>query len=420
MSNTNKAPLVPPSTKFDTNFSKLLKTDEVIVTSITDGIATLGGGTLTNLTNGTDPQDAITKSYVSGTSQPGGSVNNIQFNDSNIFGGSANFEYVSPTLTVNGTIEDSTGASMTGGLISNLANPINPQDIATKSYVDSFSGSSQYTVIASDTGVTYSTTQMINGIIHRTIAATDAYNLSLTDTTPSAAEIVSSLNASVGTTASFILANSIVAPSAPVVFTDPIADQLTITLAGGSGVTFDFADPFVINRDYTMKARLLVTNATSGSEAVTIFIDSIFNSNLPTNLFNVPDVIDNSLSQPISTSTLDKPVKIENNILFPIASTSEISGNDYVYTLDDVKNSIVVRKPTLDSYDDVSGIIDPTATNIEESVFLIQNATTGTSNIYIVDTSASATPELPLFVIEPGKVAHIISPEISLLGTSDI
>ena len=72
--NVNKSnipPLIPASTNYTTNYSNFLQTEEVVVSDqLTDGVAILSGGTLTNLVNGSDPQDAVNKAYISGTSFP--------------------------------------------------------------------------------------------------------------------------------------------------------------------------------------------------------------------------------------------------------------------------------------------------------------------------------------------------------------
>ena len=65
---------------------------------ITDGFATLTGGTLSNLNNPTLAQDAATKDYVdSAIGSPGGINTYVQFNNLGSFGGSPNYTWNNTT-----------------------------------------------------------------------------------------------------------------------------------------------------------------------------------------------------------------------------------------------------------------------------------------------------------------------------------
>lgn len=346
----SQGPTIPASTKFDTNFSRKLKTDETIFSTLSDGVATMVAGTITNLVNGTDSQDAVNKAYVIGSSNPGGSINNIQFNDSGLFGGSNNLTYDSSTLTVNGTLTDGI-ASMSAGRVSNLVNPTDGQDIATKSYVDGFGGNSQLVNIVSDSNQTYTASQMVNSIIKRTQATSSLRDLSVTDTTASAADIVA---ASGSADTDFVLINDIIAPTS--LATGSLPDLFSITLLPGSGVTFEENTPSIlVSRSYILKAKLIIKNSTLGSEEVTMLIESLYNSTLSVPLMVPPNL---SFPEPIfggntvSSNLVD--VKINDNVLFPINTTSEITDIDYIYTSEDVKNSIIIRNPASESMDNIA------------------------------------------------------------------
>lgn len=114
------------------------------------------------------------------------------------------------------------------------------------------SRNSSVATVSSATGVTLSAANMVGGWILRTGAATGA----ITDTTDTAANIVTAYNASdtqVGS--SFLLGIN-------------NTTGQTLTLAAGSGVTV--AGTATINNDNTRVFLGVFTNVTSGSQAVTL------------------------------------------------------------------------------------------------------------------------------------------------------
>ena len=407
-SNVNKSnipPLIPASTEFNTNFSQFLRTTEVVVeNTLTDGVAILTNETLTNLTNGLDPQDAVNKSYIQGTSIPGGLVNNIQFNDSGEFAGTNAFTWSSPTLTVSGKIEDSTGAFLSGGFASNLLVPVLPQDIATKSYVDAFSGSTTTTDIALDTDTTYTWDQMLNGAIRRDTLTTDIFNVTVNDTTASAEEIITNGGLGLGSIFSFILSNDIIDVSN---ITQTVADQFKINIIPGDGITFDIPSNPVLNRNYIMFCKGVVTDIGSGTEAIKFIVESLACPILiPAVFFTDPNItIGSTFNAPYVYSSQEGfPLKIQKNLLFPTDDTINTAVN-YTYTVSDIKNSIMVRAPTAASADD---LFNPSPNFLIGSTsFVIQN----TSPTFSITLTANSSWNS--YIPGGGLAPVVIGPEHS-------
>lgn len=351
------------STDYDNNYSNKTYTNKLIANTLTDRIATFSQGTVTDLVPPTEFQDAVTKGFVDGLANPSLPLNSVQYNNL-VFAGSPNLTFVPDTLTVNGQINDGSGINITSGVISGLADPVLPDQIATKNYVDSFTSATTNTYIQSDTGVVYTPSQMLNGIILRNLTTYNVFGLSLTDTTPSAAQFIAAKpTASAGFMARFRLMND-----------NPESNQTTIegrdrfvlTIAPGAGVTFYPNEPFDIRRAYMFDAYILFTNVVV--PAVTIIINRCAYSGA-------------TLYQPPSVSS---SVNLFNNIVDYINyNTAQLTGNlfwnlndptesttNYAYTTDDIKNQMVVRNPSGNSNDTFSSIID---IKYMKQIMIIQN-----------------------------------------------
>ena len=302
-------PTVPPSTASDNNYSYKLNSIEIIAEELTDKTAIWSHGTVTNLNEPIQPQDAATKKYVLNSSMSGGSLYDIQFN-SDGFAGSNNFTFVDPLLTVQGTISDLTNMSITGGLISGAINPVLSQQLATKAYVDSYSSQATYTVITSDTNVTYTAQQMLNGIINRDTETPNTFNVSLIDTTATADQLVAAVSgAKVGTYHRLRIINDKLGANGSTIIGQ---DFFKLTVIPGTGVTFypETADGLdnkvLIPRSYVMDAFIYFNNVIV--PAVTIIISSISNP-IGSNQF---------YANPFSTWQTYCKIQLLNNYLTPI------------------------------------------------------------------------------------------------------
>lgn len=358
------------STVYNDNFTNRTHTSKLIGESITDGVATFSGGTITNLVNPTNLQDAVTKGFVDrlyGVAPP---LNSVQFNNLT-FDGSANLTFVPDTLNVNGIIEDGSGITITAGVISGLADPVEDDQIATKNYVDLSSSSTTNNYIQSDTAVTYTAEQMINGIILRNLATDNDFGISLTDTTATAAELVAFVpTASVGYVAKFKICNN--HPDANGT-TIEARDNFVLRINPGAGVTFFPSDPFELRRSYMLDAYIRFTNIVT--PAVTIIINSCvfagssFYLSPTTELLVLPGVVDY-----INYNA----AYIEDNVIWNLTDNTYVTSN-YSYTTADIKNQLIVRNPAGNASDTFGFNISPRYLN---QIITIQNI-----SAFLVDIS---------------------------------
>lgn len=270
-------PTIPANTESTVVVSNNLKADTIIVSNtVSDNTAIFENDTLTNLVDAVNNQDAVRKSQVEANAFPGGVVDNIQFRNSG-FAGSSNFTYNdgSTTLTVNGDIVDLTGMTISGDTISNVVDPVNDNDIATKSFVDNLSSTSTITNISSDINQTWTAASMY-GVIIRNSASGAASNASVTDTTPTAAQIIAAYPGTpqVGSTFRFMLINDNI-NRLDTGGTAADDDLFQVTFVGGTGVTVVPSGSFIVPRTHTLDAFVIFDNVTGGTEAVTININSI-------------------------------------------------------------------------------------------------------------------------------------------------
>ncbi len=351
------------SSVYDNNFTTKVYTSEIIAETLTDGTATFSGGTIVDLISPVDPQDAITKSFVDGLVNVAPPINSVQYNNL-IFAGSANLTFVSDTLTINGTIEDSSGVSITGGVISGLNDPTTNNQIATKNYVDLASSTTSNNYIQSDTAETYTAAQMINGVILRNLVTYNNFGTSLTDITASAAQLVAFVpTASVGYTAKFRIMND--NPDANVLTIEG-RDSFALSISPGSGVTFYPNNTFTLRRGYMLDAFIQFTNIIT--PAVTIIITRCGYSGPSIYLGPIPFG-----DYTILNNTVDylnyNACSLRGNVFWNLNDVSSTS-NSYSYTTSDIKNQLMVRNPTAPANDTLGFNISPRYIN---QIMTIQN-----------------------------------------------
>jgi len=328
-------PTVPSSTNFLTNFTRLLKvTDSINGNSFSSpnpnmpGLnTTLSGGTLSNLNNPIEDSQGATYAYAQvqgGTSIPGGPVTSIQYNNSGAFGGSSSFTFDDTTQILfanrisNGTV------TIGQNTISGLTDPVSGSQAATKNYVDN-QASLTITSVNTIGSVTYNASDVINGLIYR-----DTQTIGTTiDSLPTAAQIVSTSGANVGTIIYFSIKN--------------VNSDYTniVKFNAGTGITKE-GNPLIFS-GYQCTCIMVVTNITPGFEAINMYI---LNSAL-TNTVNwgieiggfasVIETIRVTDGLYISSDILEISVPTPPNV--PKLASLNVSGN--VNTIDETTPQIV-------------------------------------------------------------------------------
>lgn len=362
---------IPQSSNYDNNYSYKLRNSETIINNLTDGIATFSNGTITNLVNPINLQDAVTKEFVDNLVNVAPPVNSIQYNDLT-FAGSSNLTYDGSNMTVNGIIEVGNNLTISGSTISGLSNPLISNAIANKEYVDSFSKNITNTFISSDVDVIYTTEQMVNGFILRNTTTPESYNLQLNDTTASALDIINYLdNPSVGYTFKWSIMNSNAARSDGGNY-EEIRDGVIVNITPGTGVSFYPNNSFNIRRNYILDTYVVIDDIITPS--ITIYINRCAYSGL--NLYFAPSTPVSYLSQVVDFST-DNSTQIRGNIFWN-STDNLINSNNYSYTNDDIKNKLVIREPTAISNDIFGPDINP---NYLNQIMIIQNPSIYNINI---------------------------------------
>ncbi len=386
-------PLIPLSSNFSSNFTRILKVTETIEgnsfsspNSATPNINTvLSGGTLSNLNNPILDSQGATYAYAlshGGTTNPGGPVNAVQYNNSGAFGGTSNllFDKLTNTLTAN-KISNGT-VTIASGTISGLTDPITGQQAATKNYVDN-STSLLITNNNISGSTTYSAVSIINGIIYRN----NQTSSTVTDILPTAAHIIAAAGADVGTVLTFGIRNT-------------SSDyKSVVTFTAGTGITISTQQN--IFSGYQYNAVIIVTNITLGSEALTIYL--------------LGNAITNTLNWQQEIGGLTTIVKVINVTDFmPIFNTPTNLTVVHKISAGDVQNKVIYLSPTIaggvsmNKPDGFMGVL--TGSNFITGPFIWS---TGGMDFYIINESATLGADLTLSGIG-GTIEWTLDPNSNL------
>lgn len=321
------APTIPDSTNFNTNFTRLLKvTDSISASSYTtpnpttSGFTVLSQGTLSGLNNPVLDSQAATYDYVLTQAGPGGVpggvLKSVQFNNTGSFGGTSNF--TSDKLTNTLTIPLLTNGPITiqNNTISGLIDPVLAQQAATKNYVDNLSAVFNVSTNSTVGPTVYTAASLNNGLINRDTQTSGT----VTDTLPTAAQMVAETGASVGTAIYFSIRNA-----------NTDYDNI-LTFNVGAGMTL--ASGQNIFSGYQYNGLMVVTNNGLGTEAITIYTLSnaiTDNSNwqmllngrvCSTNVVNITDFL----------MVFNEPILFNTNKVPAGVSIGEISNKVIYYT----------------------------------------------------------------------------------------
>lgn len=208
---TSIPPTIPPDNQFTSNRVRLQRIDNDLTSdsiyvpnSALSTFSILSGGTLSNLNDPVEDNQAATLAYVLaniGGATPEGPQYAVQYNDGGIFGGNSNLLFNSSTNTMTAQLITNGTVNIGSGTITNLAVPTADDQAATKIYAEnafSMSRTTDNTVGP----VTYTASEMANGIISRNITGGGT----ITDVTADAADIVA-LGGSVGTSYTVLIRN---------------------------------------------------------------------------------------------------------------------------------------------------------------------------------------------------------------------
>jgi hypothetical protein len=372
LNNLAQSPLIPSNSNYDTSYTQTLKVNHLEAHSLYNGIISIGSGHISGVGLPTDPSDAITLEYIQGIS-PAGPSGAIQYNDHNIFGGSATLVYTGVstigTLSLNYGLHSgsstSTGTFTDGFMtmndthISNVVTSPVGTNATTKKYVDFIMNRNNVSTISSNNDSTYTAANVLNGTIIRSLVNHHS------DTLPTAQDMVNYISTYFGTDTINTMA------TAGIAYTCQIINEGTdyVNVLPNSSVTFDsnVGTSITIYPSYIASLTIVLTSVTT--PAATVYLNSL----------NPGVVYVSSLFSSAGMNTT-VPFAVNNNLLFPGPTTTTGSTSTaYKYLLSDVNKSIIIRKPTGDAID--------TFDNIQfTGSFVIQNHSA--FNITLSDTSS--------------------------------
>ena len=343
--NTVKGPLIQSNINNDNNTTRIMEVDTLYSAIISDGIASIENGYISNLINPTANNEIATKYYVDHSGGGGGAAgpnNSIQYNNGTTFAGSANLTLTNPTsslatLNINGTLTNGTMV-LAGSQISGLTNPTTGQQAATKNYVDESLNKLGTASIDLQQNVStiYTPAQVYNNIVNIYFDPNNIDALCPIDSFPSAASMKSFLGAE------FTLGKS----WTTIVTAPRSGNEVFIRFFGqGTGSIFNpITDlycgnelPVTTSMNYsTITIISVVTNATLGSEQYYSYVSSYF-VDLPTNA----QITDQGILTP---SIGNGSLVSSGTIVYPIPSNPILNNaSSITYTYTNLKQFLIIR-----------------------------------------------------------------------------
>ena len=222
------------------------------------------------------------------------------------------------------------------GEISNLIDPTENQDSATRNYVnDVFSINKSLSSIDINDNTTYTGSQVVGGFIQRFMNDSNR-----TDTFPTASELVSE----VGTSANMI--ECVIQNMSTNSSTDSY-DLVLDLFQDGINMIGSRSNQLVINPFSLIILKIFITNFTSGSESVSISYDLTFDQTLSDNIFYAQ----NSLN-------IENAVRTSN--IYSVRTNLFVISSNTTYTSAQIVNSVITRtgsSPKEDTFPLVSDVI---------------------------------------------------------------
>lgn len=364
----------------------------------------LEGPALHGLFDPINDYDAVTKNYVdtypvmTGVAGPNGA---IQLKSSSGFAGLSTLTFNGTSMVLTGTMSmitasSSIGLTISNSYVSNVTNPIEPQDAATKNYVN-IQNISVENLATSVFSNQLTASNVFNKILQRTTTALS----SVQDIMPSSSDIITEVtlvlgSADVGTTFTFVYKYLSVAPENIVLYFNDnlISPQGNILLINGQ-----------VNA-ITLQSNSLcyMTGVVLSGTSVGFYINSIQSLYFDTAQITPSGLITSIFESSKMYSTLNN-----SYIIYPVVPTSITATGTYTYTWSDVKNMLLVRSGqtsnVTDTFSIASTFLNSTSFAMNSSggsgfKFVIQNIST----LYSVTLSApTGWTFITTPTIAPGK-----------------
>jgi hypothetical protein len=396
--------MTQPTANNDTNFTRLLKNEQLQFDSITCGTIEIMNTTISNLNYPVNGTDAATKQYVLDQSSPyfiSPIERSIQFNNGiNGFASSINLTWsTSSTLSIVDTFNVN-GITLSNQAITGVSNYYTNDSAVNKSYIPQITYSS-LTNAANNTQLTFS--QIYNNLLFRTCTATGIVQDILPDSSTITDELnslliyPSSVSNSASTSASFAFD-----------FTYKFnGTGSSMLLFSGTGNTFfpkgNFLNYYGPVEVLTVPINTIVSFKCIG--ASTSFTFCITNlqtlySNSGQQITDVGVRTDNFFSTFTGTKS--------SFIIYPLVKTDIVSNSAHEYTFSELKGLFVTRameNDVTDTFEDATTII----TNLEfalgygSSKFVLQNISDFSLTLDIVSSTGWAVSPASNPVIPSGK-----------------
>jgi hypothetical protein len=391
---------------YSTNTTGIIKSTSTIVEGvITDGTTIIENDNITGLVDPVNLQDLANKNYTDNyvilnpPQLPGGLNGALQYNNGGVFAGTTTINFTTSPgpigiLVSTGIITDGF-ATWENNILSNLEEPTNSSEISTKYYVDNINNLNISTIDVNQNSI-YDASKCINGYIERV-----GYSGTLIDLTPTAISIIKAIpNAVVGSTSSLSVKN-VVGPNSGtnnnslILIVPNIGITIPDTRESSSSTSIVPQLYVVLYKNYQVNFKIIVTNITPGSEAVTFltenitFIESDVSSSSSQfisdqfNIMSAKSYFTNILWVPNNFLGRFNPIKIPNDL-------------NVEYSVDNILNKLIIRGSTFtsnktDTISNASGIINIVPYPFQPASFQLSNPAGLTFMIKNIDPTYSVT-----------------------------
>lgn len=393
-----QGPTIPSSTKFTSNRTRILKVTDTLETHelksqnplVPGSFVTMKDGYLSGLNDPVLDHQGATYGYLlqhGSSGNPGDPLNSIQYNNGGMFTGSPTLLFNKDTsvLTANSIGVDS--LKIASNTITGLVEPVSNDQAATKDYVNKLARTT-ITEIPTSGSVTYDASELIGGFIYRNNQSSSK----ITDSLPSAAQIIAETGGSVGNVYTIRIRN-----------VSSNYDSI-VSFDVGSGITP--SANYNIYAGYQYTGLLRITDASIGSEALTLYtLDCIIvsDNNWSIELGGMASSIKNIVADVMvwGCEPFDVP-ELQNYIIDDVAVISKI-----IRVTVTSPTNVLLDKPDkfIGVYSQTSDISLPLLWSSGGCDFFVLNAsTTPGANITIVPTP-----------IDPGDVDWTMDPNCNFI-----